>query len=119
MRYLIVNQTKQAVLATRGRLAAHWWERAIGLLRESHLEPEEALILPGAAAIHTVGMRFAIDVIVVDRQGTVLAMVSGLPPGRFSPWWRRARAVIECPVGAIQRSATQVGDRMVWSQTQP
>ena len=117
--YRIVNLTRQTVVAGRARLATHWWQRAIGLLRDSHLDQNEALILPGATAIHTVGMRFAIDLIVVNRQGTVQAMIAGLPPGRLTPWWRGVQAVIECPVGTIQRSATQLGDRVLWTEGSP
>ena len=117
--YQIVNLTRQTILATRARLAASWWERAVGLLTRRRLEDGEALILPGAGSIHTIGMRFPIDVLVVNRHGEVQAALQSLPPGRLSPWWRGVGAVIECPVGTIHRSSTTTGDRLAWSAVPP
>ena len=117
--YRVVNLTKQAIIATRARLAASWWARAVGLLTRRRLEDGEALILPKACSIHTCGMRFPIDVVVVNREGRVQAVVAPMPPWRLSPWWREAGAVIECPVGTLARSSTVAGDRVTWSPEPP
>ena len=53
-------------------------------------------------------MRFAIDVLFVSKDGRVR---SNLRPGRIAAAFR-AFAVIELPVGAIERSGTRAGDQL-------
>lgn len=61
-----------------------------------------ALWLPGVRSVHTVGMRFALDVAWVGRDG-VVGTVRSLPPGRVSGWRPRAAGVLEAEVGAFDR----------------
>ena len=73
-------------------------ERRRGLLRRQRLAPGRALLIPNASSIHTLGMRFPIEVAFLDRDMTVLA-VRRLPPGRLTIPRRRRRHVLECAVG--------------------
>lgn len=61
-----------------------------------------ALWLPGVRSVHTVGMRFAIDVAWVGRDG-VVQRVRTMPPGRVSGWSPRAAGVLEAEAGAFAR----------------
>jgi len=54
-------------------------------------------------------MRFAIDVLFVDRQGLVLRAVSNLRPWRIA-LSLRAFAVIEMPAGTLIIANTRRGD---------
>ncbi|QYG95462.1 DUF192 domain-containing protein [Iamia sp. SCSIO 61187] len=67
-----------------------------------------ALWLPGVSSVHTVGMRFALDVAWVGRDGRVLR-VRTLAPGRVSGWMPRAAGVLEAEAGAFARWALEVG----------
>lgn len=67
-----------------------------------------ALWLPGVRSVHTVGMRFALDVAWVGRDGRVLR-VRTLGPGRVSGWVPRATGVLEAEAGAFARWALEVG----------
>lgn len=51
--------------------------------------------------VHTFGMRFAIDVALVDRDGRVLH-VQTMPRGRMSAVRRRCRSVVEAEAGAFE-----------------
>ncbi len=53
-------------------------------------------------AIHTFAMRFAIDVIFLDRSGRVLRVVERLAPWRLA-WTPGARTVIETAAGTVSR----------------
>jgi uncharacterized membrane protein (UPF0127 family) len=57
-------------------------------------------------------MRFAIDVVFVDRQGAVVNPCKHVAPWRLASGGRRARAALELPAGTIERSGTRVGDRL-------
>ena len=83
----------QQWLASRARVAQTVAERMVGLLGRTGLEAGEGLVLPGCHSIHTVGMRFPIDVIFVDRQWRVVALRSAYAPGRLIPPVWRAWAV--------------------------
>jgi uncharacterized membrane protein (UPF0127 family) len=50
-------------------------ERARGLMGRGALAPHEGLLLRRCRSVHTFGMRFAIDAILLDRQDRVLAIV--------------------------------------------
>lgn len=57
------------------------WERLRGLLFTGPDAEQVALI--GCASIHTLGMRYRLDVAFVARGGVVLEVWRSVPPGRF------------------------------------
>ncbi len=71
-----------------------------------------ALLLTPAHGVHTLGMRFALDVAYLDREWRVLS-VRTMRPGRLGlPRWR-ARHVIEAEAGAMARWGVRRGARIV------
>lgn len=70
-----------------------------------------ALLLTPARAVHTVGMRFPIDVAHLDRDMVVLSVVT-MPPNRIGRWRRRAQHVIEAEGGALRRWGVGPGTRL-------
>jgi uncharacterized membrane protein (UPF0127 family) len=70
-----------------------------------------ALVLPRTRAVHTVGMRFAIDVAFCDKDMVVVGMTQ-LPPWRISLPRRHGRSVVEAEAGAFERWGLRVGDQL-------
>ncbi|MEU6663559.1 DUF192 domain-containing protein [Streptomyces sp. NPDC046821] len=70
-----------------------------------------ALLLTASSSVHTVGMRFAIDVAYLDRRGKVLA-VRTMRPGRIGLPRLRARSVLEAEAGAMARWGVRRGVRV-------
>ncbi len=70
-----------------------------------------ALLLRPARSVHTLGMRFPIDVAWCDRQLRVVR-VARLPRQRVSRPVLRARAVLEAEAGAFARWNLVVGDQL-------
>jgi uncharacterized membrane protein (UPF0127 family) len=68
-----------------------------------------ALVLRPARAVHTLGMRFDLDVAFVGTDGTVLDVVRMRRNRLGLPRWR-ARSVIEAEAGAFDRWGLRVGD---------
>jgi uncharacterized membrane protein (UPF0127 family) len=92
-------------------VARRFRERAVGLLGRTGLEGG-ALLIEGAKSVHTVGMRFPIDVAFLDRSGRVVATITPLRPFRVTlPRWS-ARAVLEAPAGAFDRWRLRPGDAL-------
>ena len=99
---LVVDGRAVADLA----VAATRRARGRGLLGRDGIDG--AIWLPGVRSVHTVGMRFAIDVAWVAPDGRV-ARVRTLVPGRVSGWSPRAAGVLEAEAGAFARWALEVG----------
>ena len=70
-----------------------------------------ALLLVPARSVHTLGMRFAIDVAWLDGDLTVLRIAS-LPRHRLSRPVLHARSVLEAEAGSFERWRLAVGDRL-------
>lgn len=110
---MILNYTKQTIIATHVQIATTAHARRIGLLKHERLEPRHALAIPARAwiplmAIHTIGMKFPIDVLFLDKHNRVIRSCT-LPPNRIA-WAGGARMVLETAVGTIDQSRTQRGD---------
>jgi len=84
-------------------------QRTKGLLGRTSYEG--AMVLPRTRSVHTIGMRFAIDVAVCDK-GMVVVAVTRLKPWRMSLPRRGGRVVIEAQAGAFERWRLEVGDAL-------
>lgn len=84
-------------------------ERMRGLLGRSSMDG--ALLLRPAKSVHTIGMRFTIDVAFVSKDLDVLDIVTMAPNRVGRPRWR-ADGVIEAPAGAFARWGVTVGDAL-------
>ena len=89
------------------RVADSLGVRTRGLVGRDGLEG--AILLRPARSVHTLGMRFPIDVAHLDDDLTVLrtTRMDGLRVGRPV---RRARAVLEAEAGSFERWGLAVGD---------
>jgi uncharacterized membrane protein (UPF0127 family) len=73
--------------------------RLRGLARLRDLDPAVALHLPRTRSIHTFGMRFALDLVWLDRSGGVVRVDRGVDPGRLRGCLR-AWSVLEARAGS-------------------
>ena len=108
----VINLTKKTWLATKVRKADNFLTRLVGLLKRKNLAPEEALWLMPSKGIHTVGMKFPIDVVFLKNDCHVLGLISGMSPYRISSVHLRAYSVLELPNGTIRKSQTEIGDQL-------
>ncbi len=74
--------------------------RMKGLLGRTGLPEGHALLITPCKAIHTLRMKFAIDVRFYDKRGALVREVRDVRPGRWWIWggWR-AHSVLECAAG--------------------
>ena len=96
------------VLAT-AEVAETFAQRSRGLLGKSSFDG--ALILPRTRSVHTMGMRFAVDVAVCNKDMVVVG-VTTLRPWRMSLPRRGGRSVVEAQAGAFERWGLRVGDQL-------
>lgn len=107
----VINLSKQTWLATKVRKADNFVTRLVGLLKRTTLGPEEALWLMPSKGIHTIGMKFPIDVVFLNKDHQVVGLVSGMAPYRLSSVHLRSFSVLELPNGTIRKSHTEIGDQ--------
>jgi uncharacterized membrane protein (UPF0127 family) len=86
-------------------------KRRTGLLKHDKLEPGAGLWIAPCEAVHSFGMRFAIDLIYLDRKKRVRKVRREMVPRRLSACLT-AHSVLELPVGAIDASRTEPGDQL-------
>lgn len=109
-----LNRTRQVYLAKELRIAGTHWSRFRGLIgttRDQFREGGGLWIVP-CHGVHTLGMRFPIDVVYLDREHTVIYLQQNLPPWRFAALRIRAASVLELPENTVQATGTAVGDRI-------
>ena len=75
-------------------------ERRVGLLGRDGIDG--AMLLRPARSVHTMKMRFAIDIAHLDRDLVVLSTTT-MSPWRVGAWSPRASADIEAEAGAFRR----------------
>jgi uncharacterized protein len=84
-------------------------ERRRGLLGRDGIEG--ALLLEPAKSVHTIGMRFPIDVAFCDEEMVVLRVVRLARHRVALPMWK-AHAVIEAQAGCFARWELRPGDQL-------
>jgi uncharacterized membrane protein (UPF0127 family) len=106
MSWLLRDGDVLASLETADGLAA----RTKGLIGRRGIDG--ALLLRPAFQVHTLGMRFPIDVAFCDRDLRVVDCVLGMRPWRLGLPRVKARAVIEAEAGCFERWGLRVGDEL-------
>jgi uncharacterized membrane protein (UPF0127 family) len=109
---LLRNANTGQIIATRMGRAATFVERAVGLIGRPNLRPDEGIWLDKCSAIHTVGMRSAIDVIFLDGEQRVVRVCPGVATFRWAVVCPQARSVVELGPGALELTDVLVGDRL-------
>ena len=79
-------------------VAAGPFARLRGLAGLDDLPGEHGLLLPHTRSVHTFGMRFALDLLWLDRLGSILMIQGPVPPRRHA-MARSARSVAEVLAG--------------------
>ena len=109
----VYNKTKETFLAFRVDVADSFTSRMIGLLGKRSLKPDSGVWIVPANSIHTVGMLFSFDVVMIDKNYRVVSVKELVKPFRIVLPKLRAESVIELPAHTIFRSRTELGDELI------
>lgn len=108
----LINQKNNLTIAVNLKFADTLKDRIDGLLKYQELPPGNALMLKPCNSIHSFFMRFAIDVVFIDKQNRVVRTISQFKPWRISGICFFAHACIELPAGTIQSACLSIGDTL-------
>jgi len=109
----VFNKTRETFLAFRVRIADSIWGRLVGLLGKKSLKQDSGVWLVPANAIHTIGMLFSFDVVLIDKNFKVVGLREFVRPFSITRPNFRAESVIELPPHTIYKSRTEVGDQLL------
>lgn len=111
-KHRLTNERTGAIVASELLTAFDSASRRRGLLGHVMLPDGTALIIAPCNAIHTIRMRFDIDVAFVAKDGRIVKLRHAVPPWRMSAALG-AFAVIEMAAGTFIRRDVKVGDRLM------
>ncbi len=86
-------------------------ERMRGLLGWASIPDGEGMWFPKCRMIHTIGMKFALDLVYLNKKHEVRKVVEGLRPGRLSACLG-ADSVIELKSGAAKELGLRRGVKL-------
>lgn len=99
-------------IASRVESALTFSRRLIGLMGRSTIPDEQGLYFPDCKSIHTFGMKFAIDVLFLDKEMKITKIIRRLKPNRvvFAPF--STCATLELAGGVLKKHDLEVGDQI-------
>jgi uncharacterized membrane protein (UPF0127 family) len=109
----VYNQTKETFLSFRVAVADSILSRLVGLLGKRFLAPDSGVWIVPANSVHTIGMLFTFDLVLIDKNFKVVGLKELLRPFRLTRPNFRAESVLELPAHAIIKSRTEIGDQLV------
>jgi uncharacterized protein len=117
-RLLVLNVTRQTVLADALEVADSGAKRNKGLLGRKGLSAGEGLWIVPCESVHTFGMQFSIDLIYLDRELRIKKTRRSVPPWRISACLS-AHSILELPAGTIRDTQTSPGDVLEITEVSP
>lgn len=91
------------------RRAEGVWSKGRGVLGRAALPPGQGLWLPGVASVHTLFVRFPLDLLFLDEALATVTVSLGVPPGRWLVRARGARHTVELGAGTLAGLDAQEG----------
>jgi len=108
----VLKRPGDIVVCDRCEMADTVRTRMRGLLGRDGLEPGSGLLIKPTNSVHMFFMRFAIDVVFLDRELVVKKVVEALAPWRMAGC-RGAKSALELPAGEAARRGITLGEQLV------
>ena len=115
MKIVVRNQTRNTILADAAEVADTSEKRRTGLLKHNRLDPGQGLWIVPCESVHSFFMKFAIDLVYLDRNKKVRKVRHRMVSWRVSACLT-AHSTLELPAGVVAASGTQEGDQLEISQ---
>jgi len=108
------NRTRNAYLSTHLSVAGTHWSRLRGLMWKdaASFPAGDGLWIVPCRGVHTLAMRFPIDVLYLDTNKFVVHVAQNLKPWRVARVSLRAASVLELPGNTLKSSGTAIGDEI-------
>jgi uncharacterized protein len=119
MKTIALRTNEGRFIAHEVRIACSFSAQVVGLARARSLPTRAGLLLNAAYAVHTLGMRFAIDIVFLSRQMRVLGLAPAVPPWRVLLAPRGTGRVLELAAGQIAATGLKTGAFLLVETSRP
>lgn len=92
------------IVSNNIKLADNFFTRLKGLMFTKELLPQEGLIINPCNSIHMCFMNYPLDILFIDKDSNICAMLENIKPWRISKIYFDAEYVIELPTGTISKN---------------
>ncbi len=107
--YKVLDKNSGRIIAAQTKVADSFFDRLVGLMFRSKMQDFDGLLITPCNSIHTCFMRYAIDVVFLNREYQVIKIKRQMKPWRLTPMYFRATQVLELNGGALPEDI-KVGD---------
>ncbi len=87
-------------------------DRLVGLMFRRTMNTTEAIYFPNCRQVHTMFVRFPIDLIFINKDFSVVRIIHKMKPYRISPIVFNAYGVIEVTPGFIKKVKIKIGEKL-------
>lgn len=109
----LTNTTQNSELISKKIIFAHsFWERGRGLLGRETIDPDSVMWLKPCNNIHTMFMKFALDVVFVDRNLIVRSIHRNVKPWLPLLFSWGAHSAFEFLAGTLENKNINIGDQL-------
>jgi hypothetical protein len=105
----LINLTENKIISENIIIARKIKDRITGLLKE---KKPRTLYLETRWGIHTFGMRFSIDCIILSKNWEVSVIKENLLPWRMFIWNPKYFRVLELPSETVRNLGIKMGDKI-------
>lgn len=112
---MLINCTKNTVIAKQVEIASTFGQRFLGLMGRKYLSLDSCLIITKCNSVHTCFMHFPLDLVFLNKDNIVIHTIENMLPFRCSSLVKGASTVVELASGKINTSNIQVGHLLSWS----
>lgn len=99
-----IQDSDGKILLSQVTLADNFISRFKGLMLTKTLEKNHGLLISPCQQVHTHFMRYAIDLVFLNKEFQVLSVVESMPPWKISRHLKDSHYVLEAPANSIARS---------------
>ena len=103
----LINASNNATILEQLETASTFWQRFKGLQLRHPLPADAGLMITPCSSLHTCFMRFAIDVVMLDKELNVLGVRENVKPWRMVLCAKQTTSVIETTHGSRQWTVGQ------------
>lgn len=110
------NMTKNSILADDLSSADNFFKRFMGLMFKKDLPFGKGLHITPCNSIHMCFMNFPLDIIFLNKNLEIVAIIEGIKPWKLSNIVSNANSVLELSAGTIAKTSSTVGDKIIISK---
>lgn len=111
MKYKVIHQPSQKIIAQEVKQASSFYDRLIGLMFKNEMQGYDGLLLEPCKSIHNFFVRFSIDVLFLDKNNKIVAIIHSFKPWRITKFYFKAQKVLELKSGTLFKEI-KVGDQI-------